>query len=138
MDYDCLEVLLKQSIHRADQFSLQTLAVVLNSFAELEVSNPTLLAISKQTILSRIDRLSAASSLVTKQENSNLSPIDSAMFMSAFSRAEFFGDPALQESLMNCFMDRVDEADGPTTVTILNAHAAWFHHMIDQVLIQKK
>lgn len=55
LDYDCLEVLLKQCIRRADNFNMQTLAVVLNSFAELDVSNPTLLEISKQILLKKID-----------------------------------------------------------------------------------
>jgi len=47
VDYDCLEVLLKQTIRRADQLNMQTLAVILNSFADMDISNPTLLAISK-------------------------------------------------------------------------------------------
>ena len=57
------------------------------------------------------------------------------MFMSAFSRAEVFDDVALQESLLDCFIERIHEADGPTTVTMLNAHAAWCHHMIDSTLL---
>lgn len=60
------------------------------------------------------------------------------MFMAAFSRSEFFGDPALQESLIACFIERVSEADGPTTVTLLNAHAAWCHHIIEKTLINKQ
>ena len=60
------------------------------------------------------------------------------MFMAAFSRAEVFDDIALQESLLSCFISRIHEADGPTTVTILNAHAAWCHYMIETVLIDKK
>ncbi len=34
-------------------------------------------------------------------------------------------------------MDRISEADGPTTVTLLNAYAAWCHHMIETVLLKK-
>lgn len=60
------------------------------------------------------------------------------MFMAAFSRAEVFDDIALQESLLSCFISRIHEADGPTTVTLLNAHAAWCHYMIETVLIDKK
>ena len=76
--------------------------------------------------------------LIPSTEKPSLTPVDCAMFMAAFSRAEFFDDVALQESLISCFIDRLHEADGPTTVTLLNAHAAWCHHMIDTVLIQKK
>ena len=60
------------------------------------------------------------------------------MLMASFSRNDFFGEPALQESLMSYFLDRVPEADGPTTVTMLNAHAAWCHHMIEKTLINKE
>ena len=76
--------------------------------------------------------------LIPSTEKPSLTPVDCAMFMAAFSRAEFFDDVALQESLISCFIDRLHEADGPTTVTLLNAHTAWCHHMIDTVLIQKK
>ena len=76
--------------------------------------------------------------LIPSSEKPGLTPVDCAMFMAAFSRAEFYDDVALQESLISCFIDRLHEADGPTTVTLLNAHAAWCHHMIDTVLIQKK
>ena len=76
--------------------------------------------------------------LIPSSEKPGLMPVDCAMFMAAFSRAEFYDDVALQESLISCFIDRLHEADGPTTVTLLNAHAAWCHHMIDTVLIQKK
>ena len=65
-DYDCLKVLIKQSIRRADSFKLQTLAVVLNSFAELGIANDTLLTISKQSILAKIDRD------IVKEENKPL------------------------------------------------------------------
>lgn len=58
--------------------------------------------------------------------------------MAAFSKAEFFQDVSLQESLISCFLERINDADGPTTVTLLNAYAAWCHHMIDTILIQKK
>ena len=138
IDYDCLEVCLKQSIRRADKLPMQTLAVILNSFAEMEVSNPTLLEISKQVLLQKIDSKAVSPNgmpLINDSEKASLSPVDCAMFMAAFSRAEVFGDPALQESLIACFMDRIHEADGPTTVTLLNAHAAWCHHIIETVLI---
>ncbi len=70
-------------------------------------------------------------------EKPSLTPVDCAMFMAAYSRAQVFDDPALQESLLSCFMERISEADGPTTVTILNAYAAWCHYMIETVLLKK-
>jgi len=97
MDYDCIEVLLKQSIKRADNFSMQTLAVILNSFAELDISNATLLTISKQILLQKIDSkaLNAHGQPLITTEKPSLTPVDCAMFMAAFSRAEVFDDPAL-------------------------------------------
>lgn len=71
-------------------------------------------------------------------EKPNLKPIDSAMFFAAFSRAEFFDDPSLQESLTSSFIEGINEADGPTTVTFLNAYAAWCHHIIEKTLIRKQ
>ena len=55
LNYDCIEVLLKISINRATDFNMQTLAVTVNSLAELDITNPTLLQITKQILLSRID-----------------------------------------------------------------------------------
>ena len=140
LDYDCLEVLIKETIKRAEKFEMQTLAVILNSLAALDISNPTLLTICKHILLQKIDAkatLADGEPLITV-ERPTLKPIDCAMFMAAFSRAEIFDDPALQESLLACFIERVDEADGETVVTILNAHAEWCHHIIDTVLIKKK
>ena len=77
---------------------MQTLAVVLNSFAELDVSNPTLLEISKQILLKKIDLKATApdgKTLIRDVRETSLKPMDSAMFMSAYSRAEVFNDPAL-------------------------------------------
>jgi len=73
--------------------------------------------------------------LISSSDKAEMTPVDCAMFMAAFSRAEVFGDPALQESLIATFIERIHEADGPTTVTLLNAHAAWCHHIIETVLI---
>ena len=44
-------MLLKSTINRTREFNLQTLAVTLNSFAELDITNETLLQISKQYLL---------------------------------------------------------------------------------------
>jgi len=44
-------MLLKQSIRTAAQMKLRSLAVIVNSFAELDVTNPTLLQITKETLL---------------------------------------------------------------------------------------
>jgi hypothetical protein len=40
LDYDALEMLLKQSIRHATEMKLFSLAVILDSFAELDIRNP--------------------------------------------------------------------------------------------------
>jgi hypothetical protein len=58
IDFDCQEFLLKASIQRASEMKLLTLAVVVNAFAELEIINPTLLSITREILLTTIDRKS--------------------------------------------------------------------------------
>ena len=55
--FDCIEELLKLTIKKADLYKIQTLADVINSLAELEITNPTLMQISKQIVLSKLDFL---------------------------------------------------------------------------------
>lgn len=50
-----IELLIKQSIKRSQDFKLQTLAVIMNSLADLDIANPTLLHIVKQILLAKID-----------------------------------------------------------------------------------
>lgn len=50
LDYDCLEMLLKHSIRTATEMKLFSLAVIVDSFAELDIRNPQLITISKQII----------------------------------------------------------------------------------------
>ena len=40
LDYDALEMLLKQSIRHATEMKLFSLAVILDSFAEMDIRNP--------------------------------------------------------------------------------------------------
>ena len=47
VDFDCIEKLLKQTIRKAQDFKLQTLAVIANSLADMDVANPTFLEILK-------------------------------------------------------------------------------------------
>jgi hypothetical protein len=51
VNYDCLELLLKQTIRGASEMKLRSLAVIVNSFAELDVVNPTLLGITREILL---------------------------------------------------------------------------------------
>ena len=47
VNYDCIEVLLKITIRNTQDFKMQTLAVTINSLADLDITNPTLLLITK-------------------------------------------------------------------------------------------
>ena len=49
-----------------------------------------------------------------------------------------FSEVILFESLESQFLKRIDEAEGPTIVTMFCAHASWANQMIDECLIKKK
>ena len=74
----------------------------------------------------------------TVADKSSLAPIDCAMFMTAYCRGNMFKEVELLESLQASFLTKIDEANGQTLVTMLNAHAAWATHIIDETLIKKK
>lgn len=57
--------------------------------------------------------------------------------MAGFARANMFNEVDLLETLESQFTTHIDKADGPTTVTIFCAHAAWAAHLIDECLIKK-
>ena len=58
--------------------------------------------------------------------------------MTAFCRAEMFKEVDLFECLESLFVQRIDEAEGTTLVTMFNAHSAWTLSIIDEVLVKKK
>jgi hypothetical protein len=151
LNYDCVELLLKQSIEKVTDFNLQTLAVVVNSFSELNVANPTLLGITKAIILEKIDEKNI--NLVLQQQmeegkepmhpkkfspnKSYVKPVDCAMLLSAFVKAEMFEEVELFESLEAAFLSRIEEASGVCLATIFNAHQTWAAHVMDEC-VQKK
>ena len=49
-----------------------------------------------------------------------------------------FKEVALFERLEARFIERIDEAGGPTLVTMFQAHGAWAAHVVDEVLVKKK
>ena len=126
-------MLLKQSIRTASDMKLKSLAVVVNSFAELDVTNPTLLTITKEILLKSVD---------TKSEHVlkplDLEPMNCAQYMNAFCKGNMMNEVDLFETLESQFVRHIDLADGPTIVTMLCAHAMWVAHQIDECLIKKK
>jgi hypothetical protein len=50
LDYDCLELLLRQSIRTATEMKLFSLAVIMHSFAELDIQNPALISITREIL----------------------------------------------------------------------------------------
>lgn len=59
------------------------------------------------------------------------------MFMTAYARCKQFESVDLLESLEASFLSRIDEADGPTLVTVFNSHAAWSAHIVEQCYVEK-
>jgi len=91
-----IELLIKQSIKRSQDFKLQTLAVIMNSLADLDIANPTLLHIVKQILLAKIDENAPIVQVPKGKEiqpnSAQLMPKDCAMFMTSFCRSKIMFD----------------------------------------------
>lgn len=59
------------------------------------------------------------------------------MFMTAYCRGGLFKEVELLESLQASFLAQLDQTNGQTLVTMLNAHSAWVTHIVDETLIKK-
>jgi hypothetical protein len=119
--------------------------VIANSLADMDVANPTFLEILKQILLQRIDMKAPTLELAdarggkpAKADPHQLSPIDCAMFMTAYTRCKMFTSVDLLESLEASFLSRIDEANGPTLVTMFNSHAAWCAQLVDECVLKKE
>ena len=51
VNYECMESLIKVTIQNSETYKMQTLAVIANSLAELDIKNKTVFTIIKTTIL---------------------------------------------------------------------------------------
>jgi hypothetical protein len=122
-----MEFLLKLSIQRADTMKLLTLATVINSFAELEITNPTLLSITKEILLNTIDRKSNIEDPMMLAKSEDIKPNEITQFMTAFCRAQIF-DVHLMEALESQFISQIDQAEAPSLVTMFTSHGAWAAH----------
>lgn len=109
---------------------MQTLAVITNSLALLDIKNATIFTIVKNILLKDFleDNMDE---LVRK-----LQPIDCAQFMTAYCRVGIF-DLELFEVLEMAFIKRIDEASGESCVTMFTSHANWCVDMVEQCLVQK-
>lgn len=58
--------------------------------------------------------------------------------MTAYTRCKLFDTVDLLESLEASFISRIDEATGPTLVTVFNSHASWCAHIVDQTILKKE
>ena len=95
--------------------------------------NPTLMAITREILLRNIDQ-KANHSLAVK----DLNPLDSTLFMKAYTDSGLFNEVILFESIESHFITRIDEADGPCLVTMFGAHASWMNNMVEECLKNKK
>ena len=57
--------------------------------------------------------------------------------MTAYCRGGMFKEIELLESLQASFLAQIEQTDGYTLVTMLNAHSAWVTHVIDETLIKR-
>lgn len=110
LDYECLEMLLLQSIRTATEMKLFSLAVIVDSFAELDIRNPQLINISKLIIQQEllIAKGEAPEQLVTPYR---LEILDAIIFQSAFCNGMFHEEEILY-GLEELVMANMDDLDG--------------------------
>ena len=133
--YACIEHLLKITIKKADMYKVQTLADVIHSLAELEIVNPTLLQITKQVLLRKLDRKAEGPNgepVIQDSDGTDLMPFEMAMVMKAYCKAGMYEEVELLESLESAFLERIEDATTSDIVVIFGAHSSWCSNMIDQ------
>jgi len=87
-----------------------TLAIIVNSFVEMDVINPSLLNITKEKILALpFDDSTEGDNFRNKE---GLRPLDCALYMTAFCRAGMFNEMKLLEKLESIWLNSIEEADG--------------------------
>lgn len=126
--YECIESILKLSIRKADIYKVQTLADVIHSLAELDIINPTLLEITKQVLLRKLDHKAVGpygEPIVTDQDSIDLKPFETAMIMNAYCKAAMFKEVELLESLESAFLSKIHEATPSDMVVMFGAHSTW-------------
>ncbi len=127
----CLESLIRTTIRNAKSYKLQTLAVISNALADMEIQNVTYFNIIKNIIM-EIDIQDKAIEegkeipLSNKSLEKTLKPLDCAQLMSAFCKVKLFeGNLDLFELLERHFVKYIDQATGETLVTMYTSHAVW-------------
>ena len=131
MNYPVMESLIKVTIKNANEYKLQSLAVIANSLGQLDIKNQTIFTIIKNIILK--EHLDGN----TEGLLDKLKPIDCAQFMTAFCRVSMF-DLELFEALEGVFVKKIDQTSAETLVTMFTSHAAWSQNLIEECLVQKK
>ena len=136
LDYDCLEMLLLQTIRTATQMKLFSLAVIVDSFALLDIRNPQLVSISKQIILQQLQiyKGEIPEQLVSPFK---LEILDALIFQSAFCN-QMFHEEEILYGLEELLIANIGELDGIQVADLFNNHARWASHMVDVCLIKKE
>ena len=130
-----MESLLKTVINNGTTYRLQSLAIIANALADLDVQNKTVFEMIKNVVMKEYEK-SNTDEVSKEVKRTKVKPIDCAQLMTAFCRVKMF-DAELLDVLEHLFISRIDEAFGQTLTTMFISHAAWASEMIDQCLIQK-
>ncbi|CDW89579.1 UNKNOWN [Stylonychia lemnae] len=129
--YPALESLIRITIRDCETYNHQSLAVILNALAKLEIKNMTIFNIVRALLLRQAHPES------TNQTFHTITTVDCAQFMTAFAKVEIF-DFELFESLESVFLSQIDQARGETLVTMYLSHGALSQDMIKQCFIEKR
>ncbi len=127
------------TIRHAKDYKLQSLAVITNALADLDVQNTTVFTIVKNVIQSIDNQDKEDMGEIPsnqRREERRLTPLDCAQIMTAFCKVKLFENNLdLFELLERHFVKYIDQATGETLVTMYTSHAAWGQHMIEQCLV---
>ena len=110
----CLESLIRTTIRNAKTYKLQTIGVISNALAEMEIQNTTYFNIVKNIILENelFEKSIEAGEEVPRNVNMKekfLKPLDCAHFMAAFCKVKLFDDNLdLFEYLERQFVKYID------------------------------
>jgi hypothetical protein len=116
--------LIENAIQNCNVFSFQSMAIVVNSMADLGVKNPVLFTNVSKNLLRKDRKMNPPEQ---KEYQAFLQPIDCAQFMTAFCRSEIF-DHDLFYLLQHNFMI-FNNQSSETLITMYCAHQTWVQYM---------
>lgn len=128
LDYDILEILLKQAIRTAAEMKIFSLSTINYAFSRMDITNATLIDITKQILERNLFG-----------DSDRLSVQDCAQFQNSYIMTGMFYEYKILMALEAAVLDKMErgEVDAHTTANVFNAHAHWASHMVEECIVKK-